>query len=202
MVRERRVEELHDRDIQTVEPEHRRRALVAVVVPGHRRRDDEVAVVHERAFAVDGRVRAVALEDEPECALGVPVGGRDLARQQVLHRDRDGVASGALRHAGVVEAQDAPLGAAAGRHELRRPPHQRLDVLPAPDGRAHRGLLGSDERARLQPGGVEPRGRERGHELLARGRRRCLDAHRRTSLPARVYCTSRRVSSSGWLSIG
>ena len=66
MLGKRRVEELDDRDVEPVEPEHRLVGLVAVVVPRHRRRDDEVAVVHRRAFAVDGGVGAVPLEHEPQ----------------------------------------------------------------------------------------------------------------------------------------
>jgi hypothetical protein len=66
---ERGVEELHDGDVQPVEPEDRRVAGVAVVVPGHRRRDDEVALVHGGPLAVDGGVGAAALEHETQGGL-------------------------------------------------------------------------------------------------------------------------------------
>ena len=108
MLGERRVEELDDRDVEPVEPEHRLVGLVAVVVPGHRRRDDEVAVVHRRAFAVDGGVGAVALEDEAQRALAVPMCGRDLARKHQLD-------------AGVEVGRDLRLAAQAGILEDQHP---------------------------------------------------------------------------------
>ena len=66
-------------------------ALVAVIVPRHRRRDDEVAVVHRRALAVHRRVRPAAFEHETQRALRVTVGRCDFAGQDELHagvRDR------------------------------------------------------------------------------------------------------------------
>jgi hypothetical protein len=172
-----------------------------VVVPGHARSDDEVAAAHDELVTLDRGVGALAVEHEADGIGGVAMGGRDLARQQVLHGDRDRVAGRALGHAGVVQAQDTPLGTAARRHELGAAVDERLDVAPAPEAGPHRRGLGLDERAGLQPRRVEPGGTESGRVLLAGGPDgRHLNAHRRASF-APVYC-SRRVSSSGWLSIG
>ena len=89
--------------------------LVPVVVPRHRRRDDEVAVVHRRPLAVDGRVRAVALEHEAEGALRVPMRGSDLARQHELHPGVE--VGGDLRLAaqpGILEDEHAAFGLLGG----------------------------------------------------------------------------------------
>ena len=81
MFRKRGVEKLHDGNIEPVEPEDRLVALIAVIVLGPWRRDDEVALVHDRALAVDGRIGAGALQHETKRALRVPVRGRGLAGQ-------------------------------------------------------------------------------------------------------------------------
>ena len=64
--RKRRVEELHHRDVEPVEPEHRLRSLIGVIMPGHRRRNDKVAGRHRGALAVDGGIGALAFEDEAQ----------------------------------------------------------------------------------------------------------------------------------------
>src|SRR5262249_30836236 len=85
MLGERRIQELDDRDVEAVEPEDRPIALVAVIVPRHRRGDDEITLVHDRALAVDGGVRAAALEHEPQRTLRMTMGWRDFAGQYQLH---------------------------------------------------------------------------------------------------------------------
>ena len=163
------LEIAHDRRVERVGPDDRLGPLVAVVVPGHARRDDQVAAPHDELVALDGRVGALAVEHEADRAGRVAVGGRHLARQQVQHRDRDRVARRPLRHARIVQSQDPALGSAPRRHELRRAPYQRLDLSPAPDARLHGGGLGPDERPRLQPGRVEPGRRQRRDEIGASG---------------------------------
>ena len=156
VLRERRVEELHDRDVQPVEPEHRLVRLVPVVVPRHRRRDDEVAVVHRRPLAIDGRMRAVAFEHEAQRALRVPVRGSDFARQHQLHA---GIEIGRdLRlsaQPGILENQHAALGffggdqAAGLNHRganLRERPRRRLaraDRLGRDEARERRSIAAS-----------------------------------------------------------
>ena len=58
--------------------------LVAVVVPGPGRGDDEIAGLHRRALAVDRGIGAVPLDDEAQRRLRVAVRRRDLARQDQL----------------------------------------------------------------------------------------------------------------------
>ena len=60
------------------------RALVAVVVPAHRRRDDEIARLHRALHAVHRRVGARALDDQPERGRRVVMAGRRLAGQDDL----------------------------------------------------------------------------------------------------------------------
>nr|WP_244161828.1 hypothetical protein [Micromonospora eburnea] len=71
--------------VQAVEPDHRAVAFVAVFVPVHRGGEQEVADLHRDALAVDDRVRALALNDEPEGARRVPVRRGDLAGEHQLH---------------------------------------------------------------------------------------------------------------------
>jgi hypothetical protein len=67
------AEKAQQRDVQTVEPDDRLLAEVAVVVPSPGGRDDEVAAAHRRALAIDRRVRALAVEHEAQRGLGVAV---------------------------------------------------------------------------------------------------------------------------------
>lgn len=98
------AEETQHRDVQAVQPDHRlaafRGGAVAVVVPGPGRSDDEVARLHAGAFAVHRGVGAVALDDEAQGRLGVPVAGSDLARQDQLQAGVE--ARGDRRLAGKV----------------------------------------------------------------------------------------------------
>ena len=157
---ERGVEELDDRDVEAVEPEHRLVGLVAVVVPRHRRRDDEVAVVHRRPLAVHGRVRAVAFEHEAQGALRVPVCGRDLARQHELHAGVE--VGGDLRlaaQAGILEDQHAALGLLGG-DQAAGLDHRRANLGERPRRRlAAADRLGRDELGERRP--------QRRHVLLA-----------------------------------
>ncbi len=51
--RERRIKELDQGDVQTVQPEHWFIGFIAVIMPGHRWGDDEVAVLHDCLFTID-----------------------------------------------------------------------------------------------------------------------------------------------------
>lgn len=53
VLRERRIQELYDRNVKTIQPEDRMFAVISVVVPRHGRRDDEITLMHDCAFAVD-----------------------------------------------------------------------------------------------------------------------------------------------------
>ena len=81
---ERCVEETHDGNVQSVEPDHRPVRFASVVVPRSRWGDDEVALSHQGLLAVHCGVGALPLHDEAKGGLGVAVGGSDLARQDEL----------------------------------------------------------------------------------------------------------------------
>ena len=116
---ELRGEGLHDADVEAVHPYHR---LVAwVVVPGPRRRDDEVTRVHRGALAVDRGVRARALDDEAQRRLRVAVARRNFAGKDELQP-------------GIEALRDARLA-----------PHPRV----LQDQHAADRLLGGDQLARL-----------------------------------------------------
>ena len=115
MFRKRRIQKLHDRNVQAVQPEHRLAGLVPVIVPRHRRRDDEVPIVHRRALAVDGRMRAAAFEHEAQRTLRVSMCRRDFSRQHELHAGIQ--IGGDLRlpaESGIFENQHATLGFLGG----------------------------------------------------------------------------------------
>ena len=80
-------------------------------MPSPGRRDDEVALVHDCTLAIDGSIGAVTFQHEAQRALGVPVGGRDLALHDELHAGIH--VCGDLRlpaQARVFEHEDAALG--------------------------------------------------------------------------------------------
>ena len=74
-----RAEELAEGIVECVQPDHRRRAKMTVVVPGPARRENEIAGMHRDALALDRGVGAFALDDEPQRIRRVPVRGSDLA---------------------------------------------------------------------------------------------------------------------------
>ena len=82
--RKRGVKEPDDRNIQPVEPDHRGVGMVAVVVPGHWRCDDEITVLHQSAFAIDRSVCTGTVKHEPQRRLAMAVGRGHLARQYQL----------------------------------------------------------------------------------------------------------------------
>ena len=124
-------------------------ALVAVVVPGPGRRDDEVARVHGGALAAHRGVGALAVDDEAQRRLHVAVRRRDLARHDELQpgierlRDRR-----AARDRRVLQHQHAAHGLLGG-DELGRFHQQRADLVVAPE-RGHAGRLRLARHQRMQ----------------------------------------------------
>jgi hypothetical protein len=57
------VEELHQRPIEHVDPDHRLARIVAVVVPGAVRRQDQIAARRGAALALNDGVAALVRED-------------------------------------------------------------------------------------------------------------------------------------------
>src|SRR6516162_9926706 len=148
----RGVEHLEDGYVQSVKPEDRLGARVAVVMPGPRWRDDEVTLMHDRALAVDGRVGATALEHKTQRALGMPVRRSDLARHHELHT---GVEVGRdfrlPSQAGVLEHEDSTLRL-LGRNEAASFKHVGADVIKAPRHRlASAARLGRNKISERKP---------------------------------------------------
>ena len=139
-------------------------AVVAVVVEGPRRGDDEVAVAHRRALAVDRGVGALAVEHQAQRRLGVAVRRRHLAGQDQLQAGVERLGDARLAAQGrVLEDQDAPLGLlggdqAAGFH------HVLAHLVVAPERRRDRaGRLRRHQRAQHLP---ERRHAERADPLV------------------------------------
>jgi hypothetical protein len=152
---ELRVQQLHDGQVQPVEPDHGAVRVIAVVVEGPRRRDDEVARVHGDLFAVHRGVGAVAVQDEAQRGLRVAVRRRDLAWQDQLQSGVQAVRdAGASAQAGVFQHQHAALGLAR-RDELA------AFLQPGPDRRPvpQVGLAGRVGQGRDQPVQHFPQGR-------------------------------------------
>ena len=81
MFGEARIVQQHGRDIEPVQPDHRLRRGIAVVVPLPARSQHQVERSHDGFFAVDGGEGAFALHHEPQGALRVAVAGGDFAGQ-------------------------------------------------------------------------------------------------------------------------
>ena len=102
-------EGLHDADVEAVHPYHRLVAGIAVVMPGPRRRDDEITRPHRGALAVDRGVGARALDDEAQRRLRMAVARRDLGWQDELQPGVQALRDARLAaHPRVLEDQHAP----------------------------------------------------------------------------------------------
>ena len=110
-------------------------ALVDVAVPAHRRRQDEIALLHVAAAAVDDGCGALGLRREADGGEGVAMRPRAVAGIQ--HGECGDQVRG--RHGLAAEGRiDQDQGAALDvldRDLADRALGERLDVLPAPDQR-------------------------------------------------------------------
>ena len=152
MLDEGRIQHLDDRYVEAVEPEHRLVGVVAVVVPGHVGRDDEVARMHGRALAVDAGMRALAFQDEAQRRLRMAVRARYLVRHDELHAGIErGGDLGLPAQAGIFQDQHAALGF-LGCDQAARLQHGRADVVEPPQCRQAAAFrLGCDEAAQDRP---------------------------------------------------
>ena len=129
------AEELRERIVQRVEPDHRLAAGMAVIVPAPIRRQHEIARMHRHALAFDGRISAAAFDDETHGVRGVAMGAGDFARQDDLHagieRTGDIAAAGQPR---IFQHQHPAFGL-LGRDQFRRPQQLRTHVSVFPDRR-------------------------------------------------------------------
>ena len=132
---EARVKETQHRDVEAIKPHDGLSAGVAMVVPGPAGRDDEIAGLHRDAFAVHRRIGALAVHDETQRGLRVPVRWRHLARQDQLQTGIERLRDARLSaQRGVLEDQHATHGLLGGDEPpciLKRRPH----VGPRPVGR-------------------------------------------------------------------
>ena len=130
LLAERRAEKSRERRVEPIEPDHRRGAEIAVVMPGPGRRHHEVAGLHRQLLAGDRRVGALALDDKAERARRVAVRRRDLARHDDLQSGEQRVADerGAAQGR-ILQAQHAPLGLLLAD-----------EIAGADQLRAHRGI--------------------------------------------------------------
>ena len=69
---------IHQRQIQTIQPNHRLIARVAVVVPAPLRGEDKVARMHLSAFTIDGGKCAFSFHDKAQRRLVMAMARSDF----------------------------------------------------------------------------------------------------------------------------
>jgi hypothetical protein len=129
------AEELTERIVKRIEPDHRRIAKMTMVVPAPTRGKYEIARPHRHALALDSRVGAFALDNEAQRIGRMPVGGRDLAGLDHLHAAKERICNvSGTGQPGIFQHEHAPLGLLR-RNELDRSHKMRAYVPVAPDCR-------------------------------------------------------------------
>ncbi len=109
---EHRVEEMHQRHVEEVEPNGAIRAVIAVAVPAPVGREHDIVGRHRQPRAIDGGIGAgLGVDDEAQRVGRVAVRARPLARHDHLvggdERARGGVGIAFER---IDEDEVAPLG--------------------------------------------------------------------------------------------
>ena len=79
-LKEKYVERLNQRSVQTIQPDNWIFRLVVMIVPSPVGRENQVALFHKKFFALDRRVGPLALHDEANRRHVVPVRLCHLAR--------------------------------------------------------------------------------------------------------------------------
>jgi hypothetical protein len=162
------VEEFHQGKIQHVDPHHRRRAVIAVVVPGAVGGEDEIATLRLAALALDDGVAPILGQDG-----AARIGRMDMHRRHVAGIvDRDGAADrvGDLQPAAkarIGEQELLALRELDRRHvaiacDFGDAVEIGADLAPPPAVRRGLDLVGADPpgrhlAARLDVGVAEPR---------------------------------------------
>ena len=149
---ELRLGDVLQRDVQAVDPGHRRLRRVVVRVPVPAGLRQEVAAAHRHRVAADDRPDALALEHEAEGVLRVPVLGRVLPRHQVLdRRPQRRRGERAAVQARVGEGDRAALAAAAHRDEAGPPAPRARAGCPTATGAAAPSTAGGAASGRRSP---------------------------------------------------
>ena len=117
------VQEIDERDVQSIHPDHRLVRFIAVVVSQPTRRQNEISRLDVELFPFDGRVRAVSFDDEAKRVGRVAMGIGDFSRQYHLHpgdkRVRRAVTAA---ESGVEQARMLSSPLFLRRYPLARPP--------------------------------------------------------------------------------
>ena len=132
----------HGGDIEAIEPDHRARAVIAMVMPLPIGRQHQVEGAHHRALAIDGGMGSLAFHDKAQRRLGVAMAGRHLTGQDQLQPGIEAIGDG--RSTGqprIFQDQHPPLGLlgrdhAAGAQQIV----SRRGIIPAPGPRRSAGL--------------------------------------------------------------
>jgi hypothetical protein len=123
---------LPERQIQSVEPDHRAIALVAVIVPFPRRREHHVAAFHHDLLALDRGEAAFALDDEAQRERRVPMRARRLTGQNRLQARVERV-GGIRRLQFRIDQHKHAAFREVGADELRGALAERTQPLVVPE---------------------------------------------------------------------
>ena len=127
---------IDQRQIQHVEPDHRRGAVVTMLMPQASRGQDQITTAHGALLAVHCGVSALAFHDHAHGVRRVAVARRPFAGKQQLHTQ---VNRGARLHLvqtmpGIGQHEHAAFGL-FDRRELAGLEQKRPDVTVGPAGR-------------------------------------------------------------------
>ena len=167
---EHRFEQMDQRHVEPVEPVGRPVAVMAVAVPLPARGQHDVPGVHRRLDAVDRRIGAFGVDDDPERVRGVAVRARGLARQDHLV-GRDQRAGGG--DAGGIDRVAHHEVAAFGEFGVDQPPRRverrpAFVVAPMRRREAGGGFAAQDRLRAVDPPGGHLHGVERGIKSFER----------------------------------
>ena len=190
------VDRADERHVGGVEPDDAMVALVDVAVPAHRRGEDEVAVLHLAAPAIDDGRRAVGAGGEADGRAGVAVRACAVARLQHGEGGEQGAGGGRFGAEGRMRHDQRAALDVVDRDLADRAVQERLDVAPAPEERRVARLrLDRGDALIAVPERMQVAGFELGDEGIALFCRGCAFSHR--SLLSRPSCAgSTRASIS------
>ena len=193
-----RVDRADQRHVGGVEPDDAMVALVDMAVPAHRRGEDEVAVLHLAAPAVDDRRRAVRAGGEADGRAGMAVRAGAVARLQHGEGGEQRAGGGRFRAEGRMRHDQRAALDVVDRDFADGAVQERLDVAPAPEKRRVARLrLDRGDALVAVPERMQVRGFELGDEGVALACR-CLAASVMTASLFRVLdssCPRKRASS-------
>jgi len=108
---ERSVEKTGERNIESVQPDHRRIAVIAMIMPGPGWRDNKIAKLHDRAFAIDAGMTARTIQHKTQRRLAMAMSGSHFVGHHQLQPGVQRIRDVRIApHARVFQDQHPALG--------------------------------------------------------------------------------------------